>query len=356
MASIIQVNDKWRATVRVKKDGALVINRTKSFVGKKEAEAWARNLECSIDQKGAETIAGQIRTVGVTVSDIIGHYLRDFDQPPRGFGDTKRRALQILATSKIGAIQAQRLTSIDVLHFARERNTVYKAGPATIYQYITYLRLAMNTAKPAWGLDVDGKAVDEAIPVLKMAGLSGQGMQRDRRLKHGEYRKLLAVLRRQDARPRSKARMADLFRFAVASAFRLGEILRIQWEDIDPIKRTVLIRDRKDPKNKIGNNQIVPLIKRAWRIVQQQPTRSGPIFPFTESTVKAAWSRACDVAGIDDLHFHDLRHEGASRLFEVGYQIQEVAIITGHKNWNMLRRYTQIKPESLHRDYTITAR
>lgn len=350
MASIIQVNDKWRATVRVKKDGVLVINRTKSFTSKKDAEAWARKLEFEIDKQGAESVAGQIKTIGITVSDLIGYYLRDFDKPPKEFGATKRGALTILANSPIGEIQAQRLTSADVLQFARDRHDVYKAGPATIYQYITYLRIALNTAKPAWGLNIDGKAVDDAIPVLKMSGLSGQGMQRDRRLKPGEYRNLLAYFRKIDKRPRSKTCMADVFRFAVASAFRLGEILRISWEDVDTMKRTVLIRDRKDPKNKIGNNQSVPLIRRAWRIVQAQPGRSGPIFPFKEVTVKAAWQRACEVLGIDDLHFHDLRHEGASRLFEAGYQIQEVAIITGHKNWNMLRRYTQIKPESLHRD------
>lgn len=53
---------------------------------------------------------------------------------------------------------------------------------------------------------------------------------------------------------------------------------------------------------------------------------------------------------INDLHFHDLRHEATSRLFEQGYQIQEVAIVTGHRSWDMLKRYTQLRPESLHRD------
>jgi site-specific recombinase XerD len=53
---------------------------------------------------------------------------------------------------------------------------------------------------------------------------------------------------------------------------------------------------------------------------------------------------------MDDLHFHDLRHEATSRLFEQGYQIQEVAIVTGHQSWDMLKRYTQLRPESLHRD------
>jgi site-specific recombinase XerD len=51
---------------------------------------------------------------------------------------------------------------------------------------------------------------------------------------------------------------------------------------------------------------------------------------------------------IEDLHFHDLRHEGTSRLFEAGFSIQQVALVTGHKDWKMLRRYTHLKPETLH--------
>jgi site-specific recombinase XerD len=53
--------------------------------------------------------------------------------------------------------------------------------------------------------------------------------------------------------------------------------------------------------------------------------------------------------GIIDLHFHDLRHEGTSKLFEEGYQIQQVALVTGHKDWRHLRRYTNLKPEDLHK-------
>ncbi|MCX4029042.1 tyrosine-type recombinase/integrase [Spartinivicinus sp. SM1973] len=73
------------------------------------------------------------------------------------------------------------------------------------------------------------------------------------------------------------------------------------------------------------------------------------MFPYNSKSVGAAFTRVVRSLGIHDLRFHDLRHEAASRLFEQGYDIQEVALVTGHKDWNMLRRYTQIKPESLHR-------
>ncbi|QNH26206.1 tyrosine-type recombinase/integrase [Xanthomonas theicola] len=61
-------------------------------------------------------------------------------------------------------------------------------------------------------------------------------------------------------------------------------------------------------------------------------------------------ARACRSLQIEDLHFHDLRHEGASRLFEQGYDIPEVAIVTGHRDWKSLKRYTNLAPESLYRE------
>jgi integrase len=73
------------------------------------------------------------------------------------------------------------------------------------------------------------------------------------------------------------------------------------------------------------------------------------VFPHHPKSVGAAFHRSCGVLDIDDLCFHDLRHEGTSRLFEAGFSIQQVAMVTGHKDWRMLRRYTNLKPEDLHK-------
>ena len=72
------------------------------------------------------------------------------------------------------------------------------------------------------------------------------------------------------------------------------------------------------------------------------------IFPYHHKSAGTAFTRACHDLGIEDFHFHDLRHEGTSRLFEAGFAIEQVALVTGHKDWKMLRRYTHLKPESLH--------
>lgn len=54
-------------------------------------------------------------------------------------------------------------------------------------------------------------------------------------------------------------------------------------------------------------------------------------FP-TRSMLSAPPSlRACKILGIDDLHFHDLRHDGVSRLFEMGKTIPQAASVSGHR-------------------------
>ena len=81
--------------------------------------------------------------------------------------------------------------------------------------------------------------------------------------------------------------------------------------------------------------------------MQAQPRGGAYIFPYDPRSVGAAFTRACHVLGINDLRFHDLRHEATSRLFERGYQIHEVAQFTLHESWNELKRYTNLKPENL---------
>ncbi len=97
----------------------------------------------------------------------------------------------------------------------------------------------------------------------------------------------------------------------------------------------------------VGGQLIDPL-----QIMLKQPSawsRKGRIFPHAAQSVSRAFQRATDDTAIVDLRFHDLRHDGASRLFEAGWPIERVALVTGHRDWNMLRRYTQLRAEDFHR-------
>lgn len=203
-------------------------------------------------------------------------------------------------------------------------------------------------------------SVNLARIALKRLGLIGKGNERDRRPTEEELRKLFAHF---DGNPRQLIPMSRIIKFAIATAMRQEEICRVAWNDLNLRTKMLTIRDRKDPREKRGNDQRIPLLAMSGYdalalIEEQRAIRSNSdvqIFSYVSKSASARFTRTCAELKIDDLHFHDLRHEGTSRLFEAGFSIQQVALVTGHKDWKMLRRYTHLKPESLHSGANIRA-
>lgn len=103
----------------------------------------------------------------------------------------------------------------------------------------------------------------------------------------------------------------------------------------------------KHPTQKKGNRREFRILKPALEIIQAQPKMADEVFSFNSKSVGAAFTRACHFLEIEGLHFHDLRQEATSRLFEKGYSIQEVAQFTLHESWSTLKRYTHLKPENV---------
>ncbi|TMX35282.1 tyrosine-type recombinase/integrase [Vibrio sp. Hep-1b-8] len=94
---------------------------------------------------------------------------------------------------------------------------------------------------------------------------------------------------------------------------------------------------------------LVPLLAESFDIAKRQPKQGERIFPYNARSVTAGFQRVCNELGIEDLRYHDMRREGASRLFEKGYSIEEVAQVTGHRNLNVFWQvYTQLYPYRLH--------
>jgi integrase len=99
----------------------------------------------------------------------------------------------------------------------------------------------------------------------------------------------------------------------------------------------------KDPEKKKDNDILCDLPPEAIAIIESMPRTAPEIFPFSTDAISAAFTRVCQFLEIDDLHFHDLRHEGISRLFEMGKTIPQVAAVSGHRTWNSLKRYTHLR-------------
>jgi len=217
---------------------------------------------------------------------------------------------------------------------------------------LSYLSTILIHAAAVHGIRVDTESVRLGRIALEILGLVGRSVERDRRPTQDEISRLLEYF---DTRSNMIIPVGRIIRFAIASAMRQGEICRIKWSDVDLQKRVVLVRDRKDPRRKEGNNQRVPLLNLtgydAWHLLLEQKILTGGkgrCFPYHHKSVGTAFRKGRQALGIDDLRFHDLRHEATSRLFEAGLTIERVALVTGHKNWKTLRRYTNLRPEDLH--------
>jgi len=349
MASLVKRPDgAWQAQIRRRG-----VSSSKTFAAKKDAAAWAREQEAKLDR--GELFDASRR---FTFAELLTAYRRHV-KTARAMSRSKAQALDNIERM-LGQRRLAELKATAFLDFA-ERREKAGAGPATILQDFSYVGTALRHGAALLGAEgAAGTALaslEAARLTLAHAGRIARPEERDRRPTDDELARLLA---HWAASPRQSIPMVDLVPFAVATAMRLGEVLSLQWSDFDPEGRTILIRDRKHPTKKAGNDQRVPLLAGPTRIAgevvdpvaiierQRSPGANGRVFPFAAASVSSAFTRAVAAIGIEDLHFHDLRHDGASRLFEAGFSIEQVALLTGHRDWNMLRRYTQLRAAHVH--------
>jgi integrase len=346
MATIVEHGRGWR--VQIRRQGNDPISKS-GFTTKAEAKAWARAAEAAMD-------AGRRVEVGkVKFATILAEYRKITANKPHSRSKSASLAMlgHRLGTVILGDITAKRLIA-----FVAERESE-GAGPSTIMMDISYVGTVLRHGAAALDLDPSQAlvALASARGALSHADRISRSAERDRRPTEVELLALMSFWRR---RPCREIPMPDLVTFACATGMRAGEILRLSWAGLNETKRTMWIRDRKHPRQKRGNDQEVPLIRGPFvlagqvidplQLIKRQDHKGKLIFPYRAASVSTAFTRAVQACEIDDLHFHDLRHHGCSLLFEAGYSIEQVALVSGHRDWNMLRRYTKLRPETLHRD------
>jgi integrase len=194
-----------------------------------------------------------------------------------------------------------------------------------------------------WKYPLDYSEMKEARAVLRHMGIISESEERDRRPTLDELDRLMIHFADRQKRRPASAPMCRLIAFAIFSTRRQAEISRITWSDFEEEHSRVMVRDMKNPGEKIGNDVWCDLPEPAMRIIKATPKTAVKIFPYSASAVGAAFTRACAFLEIKDLHFHDLRHEGVSWLFELGNNIPHVAAVSGHRTWESLKRYTQLR-------------
>jgi integrase len=310
---------KWTAQIRTHKRYI-----SKTFLKKSNASNWAKEIEYQLDREQYEDFSDSAR---LTLGDLIRKY-RDEITPNKKGGREEAYKLNLLLRHKIAKCRLLDLKAKNIFDFKSDIRINRK--PATINKYIHYIYTIWETAKVQW---------DIALPSQNPASLVGKEKIKtkiDRILSPDEYQDLLVAAKKSNL-----PFLADIIEFAYITAMRFGEITTLETKDINFENKTALLRDTKN-----GEDRIVPLTNRALEICSKYRFRST-LFGIKRDQFRHYFEQACKRASVKSFRFHDLRACAITNLFLNGWSVAEVSVVSGHKTWSELKRYTRIKPLDL---------
>ena len=319
VATFRKRNNKWQVIVRHHSIGT----KAQSFHCKSQARRWAYVLETALEAGHY----GSLCPSKITLSDLLNKYLSEVTPKKRGREPETRRIKRLLKDS-VSLYTLDDLTSYRLAEF-RDRRLL--DGVRACQYDLVIIRHCINLAINEWGLMLDKNPADN----LKKPS---SNPARERRLSGDE---LLALIKASSHT--RNPHIIPIILFALETGMRRGEILSLEWQNIDFEKRIAFL-----PLTKNGACREVPLSSKAANILEEQRINKYPVpFPTNDNAFRLAWDKLKKRAAITDLKFHDLRHEAISRFFEAGLSLVEVATISGHKDPKMLFRYTHLKAENI---------
>lgn len=123
-------------------------------------------------------------------------------------------------------------------------------------------------------------------------------------------------------------------RFALATGMRVSEILGLTWDRVrlDSVHLT---------HTKNGRERDVPITLKTRGLLPERIVGRDRVFDVEQETVGLAWRKAVVAAGFKDIHFHDNRHEWASRFIEAGGTLVELMTVGGWSSLDMVQRYAR---------------
>jgi len=323
----------YKAQVRIRRGGVVIHQETQTFDRKQVAAAWAKKRETELSKAGA---IAEAKAEDPILADVIQRYI---NESQKDLGRTKKQALALIQNSKLGQVKGSQIMVNTLVDWGKSLGV----QPATVAHYFSHLKSVYKIARPAWGYPISKITIMEALDVLSELGVTGTSNSRDRRPTLDEISRIIEYVRKKRIANPALFPYDLIFLFAIFSSRRRSEIARMKWTDIDQSASRLLVFDMKDPKKKIGNHIWVDLTPEALRVARAAPrTDSERIFPCSVAAISGEFEEACEKLEIDNLTFHDLRHEGVSRLFELGMSIPAVSIMSGHKTWVHLKRYAHI--------------
>lgn len=319
MATITKRGSSWFAQVRRKG----FTPRYKSFKLKSDAQRWAREQELTIGAGAAPSDYSR----RYTLRELLDRYITEVTARKRGAHSEKLR-IGKMQRAPIASLSVDALTPAAVAAYRDNRLAVVK--PGTVRRELVILHHVIEVASKEWGIHIAANPVARiSRPVVRD--------QRDRRLEVGELERLRHALTAT-----RNPYLSLVVEFALATGMRRGEILSLEWSDIDLETRVATVR-----RSKNGLCRRVPMCDGAIAVLLAADQAKPRVFDITADAIKNGWARLQARAETTGLRFHDLRHEAISRFFEHGLSVAEVSHISGHRDLRMLSRYTHLRAEDI---------
>jgi integrase len=320
--------------------------QSRTFLHRRDAEAWARQTELAIER--GDLMQASQSAQRVTIDELLTRYLSEVSPGKGQHRNEKTRIARLRAA--FGRFYLSALRPLDVAAWRDLRLSEGASGQTVIHD-LNMLSVVINHASREWGVHV----AENPVHLIRKPR---PRRPRDRRVSELEQ----AWLLRAADEPGTAPGLREVIVLALETSMRLSEILQLEWRRVDLTRRTVHLEETKN-----GESRTVALSTAAVEALQRLPRRlDGRVFHWARAdSFDKPWRRcvrraqrlfaeACAEAGktplpgfLENLRFHDLRHEATSRLFEKGLNPFEVASMTGHKSMQMLKRYTHVEASRL---------
>jgi integrase len=332
MATIVRrpgKNGQPSHRAQVRRKGAAPLSAT--FTKLSDARKWVQITEAAIIEGRHFKTAEAKRH---TLADVIDRYLVDVlpHKRPSTVPDQERQLRWWKA--RLGHYALADITPALIAEYrdTLRRGTTKRRANATVVRYLAALSHAFTMAVKEWQWCDDN-------PVRKITKPK-EPRGRVRYLSDQERHQLLAAC--QTSR---NPYLHTIVVLALATGARRGELLGLQWPDVDLKRGTLTFQETKN-----GERRAVPLTGQALaRMGQHAKVRrldTALVFPNATGRkplgIREAFEGAVERAGIIDFRFHDLRHTAASYLAMSGASLAEIAEVLGHKTLAMVKRYAHL--------------
>ncbi|OWQ44250.1 integrase [Roseateles noduli] len=322
MASIRKRGSVYQA--RVSRKG--FPQEVKTFESKAEAERWGRSVEAAMDD---HSYRRSRPAEDMLLSALIRRYREAVTPSKRGARDEAIR-LRKLERDRLASYTVANVTPSVVAEYRDRR--LQTCCAATVVRDLAVLSSIFTHARREWQIGSSNPVSDVRKP--------SPGLGRDRLLQPQEEIRMFFHAQPQGRR---NPLLEPLLRVALETAMRKGELLRIEWADVDLERAVVKLRMTKN-----GSVRWVPLSTKAVDVLSRMKRNDSPrVFPVQAAALDRIFRRLCERADLLDLRFHDLRHTATTRLAAKLPNVIELAAVTGHQSLQMLKRYYHPRAEDL---------